>query len=119
MQPPPEHPVPPPRHREGSHKLRPRQRLGKYRIEKCLSDDFEVTTTRKFADQRYTATCDNRKCSRRELMPFMKYCPWCHRLTRKKWKIDGSRDTCSSCQSGIVRTFWSFCPWCSKKITAK
>lgn len=38
VQPPPEHPVPPPRHREGSHKLRPRQRLGKYRIESCLSD---------------------------------------------------------------------------------
>ena len=85
----------------------------------CHGPGFEITTTREFPDKRYTATCDNRNCSRRDLMPFMKYCPWCHRLTRKKWPIEGSKDRCPSCQSGIVRAFWSFCPWCAKRIASK
>lgn len=83
----------------------------------CYGPGFETPALRRYPDKRYTAQCGNPSCGRRDLMPFMKYCPWCRRLTRKKWKIEGSRDRCPSCQSGVVRSFWSFCPWCAKRIT--
>ena len=46
-----------------------------------------------YSDRRYTARCPNRKCDRKKLMPFMRYCPWCHTKVRQKWKIEGSDDT--------------------------
>ena len=56
----------------------------------CYGPGFEPSSTREFSDIRYTARCQNASCSRKLLMPFMRYCPWCHRKVRRKWKIPES-----------------------------
>jgi serine/threonine-protein kinase len=82
----------------------------------CYGPGFEPHTTRRYTDKRYTARCANPRCERKELMPFMRYCPWCHRKVRKKWEIVGSRDKCSRCGWGVLPAYWSHCPWCRKEI---
>lgn len=80
----------------------------------CFGPGFEVSTTRKLSDKRYIARCTNGKCSRKQLMAFMRYCPWCRRKVSRNWKIEGSKDTCTSCGWGIAGEFWKCCPWCGK-----
>lgn len=82
----------------------------------CFGAGFEVQTNRQFSDKRYVAKCTNSRCQRKELMPFMCYCPWCRNKVRRAWKIPGSHDSCQSCRCGIVKDFWSYCPWCAKGI---
>ncbi len=82
----------------------------------CYGHSYEPLGDREYTDRRYTAKCSNASCKRKSLMPFMRYCPWCKRRVKKKWKIKGSRATCSRCKWGILAAFWSHCPWCSKKI---
>jgi hypothetical protein len=45
-------------------------------------------------------------------MPFMRYCPWCHRKVKRKWKIAGSAHKCPKCGWGVLRDYWKYCPWC-------
>ena len=82
----------------------------------CYGAGFEIASNREYSDKRYEAKCDNLKCKRRELMPFMRYCPWCRRKVRKKWKLEGSRDRCRTCGWGVTRQFWSNCPWCGDSL---
>ncbi len=82
----------------------------------CYGPGFEPLSTRRYSDRRYTHRCSNPNCERKLLMPFMRYCPWCHRRVRKKWKIEGSSDTCGRCGWGVLRAFWSYCPWCASRI---
>lgn len=82
----------------------------------CHGPGFEVSTARQYSDKRYIARCSNVKCREKKLMAYMRYCPCCHRKVTRKWKIEGSKDTCKSCGWGIVCEFWNFCPWCGKKI---
>jgi hypothetical protein len=82
----------------------------------CFGGGFEVRTTREYPDSRYTARCANPGCSRKQLMPFMRYCPWCRQKVRRKWKIDGLSDKCPSCGWGVVKEFWNHCPWCAKSL---
>ena len=56
------------------------------------------------------------KCDRKDLMPFMRYCPWCHTKVRQPWKIAGSNDTCRKCGWGVLRDFWTHCPWCAAEL---
>lgn len=81
----------------------------------CFGKGFEVETTRRFPDKRYSSKCANHKC-REPLMPFMRYCPWCKVKIKKPWKIAGSKDKCPSCKWGIVSEFWKFCAWCSSPV---
>jgi serine/threonine-protein kinase len=81
----------------------------------CYGPGFEVTTTRRFADRRYSGRCANEKC-RGDLMPFMRYCPWCRTKVKKTWKLPGSTSTCPSCHWGVDRDYWHHCPWCSKAL---
>ena len=81
----------------------------------CYGAGFEVETHRRFPDKRYTAKCPNRSCGE-PLMPYMRYCPWCHSKVRKPWRIAGSRHKCASCGWGVVPEFWDYCAWCSKPI---
>lgn len=83
----------------------------------CYGAGFEVETTREFNDSRYTARCGNSRCPRKVLMPFMRYCPWCRRKVRRKWKIEGSSDRCPGCSWGVVKEFWRHCAWCGKMLT--
>lgn len=81
----------------------------------CYGPAFEVATNRHYSDRRYSAHCANRKC-RGELMPFMRYCPWCHAKVRSPWKLAGSRERCGACGWGVDTHFWNHCPWCSKAL---
>lgn len=82
----------------------------------CYGPGFEVTTAREYPDKRYQARCSNPRCSRRLLMPFMRYCPWCRRKVRRRWTVPGSRERCPSCGWGVFKSFWDHCPWCGKRL---
>jgi serine/threonine protein kinase len=82
----------------------------------CFGPGFEPHGNRKYSDVRYTARCDSPRCKRKQIMPFMRYCPWCRARVRRKWKIAGSTEKCSRCGWGVLRAFWSYCPWCNKKL---
>ena len=74
---------------------------------------------RSYTDRRYTGRCSNPDCARKELMPFMRYCPWCRRKVKKSWPIDGSKSRCTSCGWGSLPEFWDFCPWCGVSQTKR
>lgn len=82
----------------------------------CYGPGFDRSSDREYADIRYAGRCANRDCTRKQLMPFMAYCPWCRRKVRRKWKVAGRVECCGDCGWGIVGEFWSYCPWCSKAI---
>jgi eukaryotic-like serine/threonine-protein kinase len=82
----------------------------------CYGPGFELSSNRQFSDVRYTGRCLNPKCTRKVLMPFMRYCPWCHRKQRRKWKIPESKHTCNHCGWGVVAGYWGHCPWCCKRL---
>ena len=79
----------------------------------CYGPGFDDTSERKYTDRRYEGRCRNAKCERKDLMAFMRYCPWCHTKVRQPWKIAGSKDTCGKCGWGVLRDFWTHCPWCA------
>ena len=82
----------------------------------CFGPGFAPTLQRKLSDKRYVARCDNPKCGRKELMAFMRYCPWCRRRVAEKWKIEGSSASCRSCGHGLLPAFWTYCPWCGRGL---
>jgi serine/threonine-protein kinase len=81
----------------------------------CYGPGIGPLSDREYSDVRYVARCGNPACSRKELMPFMKYCPWCRRKVQRAWKIEGSRDRCSSCGWGTLKEYWKACPWCGHR----
>jgi hypothetical protein len=82
----------------------------------CYGEGFHQVSERSYADRRYTARCSGTRCTRRELMPWMRYCPWCRSRVRQRWKIPGAKEHCPSCGWGVVGEFWSHCPWCTKSL---
>ena len=85
----------------------------------CFGTGFDVPTTRQYSDRRYTARCTNPRCPRQQLMPFMRYCPWCRRKVRRRWMVPESDDRCASCGWGVAKAFWSYCPWCGKTLAKR
>jgi eukaryotic-like serine/threonine-protein kinase len=85
----------------------------------CYGPGFEPSSTREYSDIRYSARCQNEGCSRKLLMPFMRYCPWCHRKVRRKWKIPESTKSCRHCGWGVAAGYWSHCPWCAKRLATQ
>lgn len=81
----------------------------------CYGPGFVEETRRRFPDKRYVARCANAKC-RGELMPFMRYCPWCRTKVRRPWNLPGSRRRCTSCKWGIAHEFWNYCAWCREPV---
>jgi len=82
----------------------------------CYGPGFEVSSVRRYSDSRYVARCAGQNCKRKDLMPFMRYCPWCRRKVRRKWKLPETADTCASCGWGVAKDFWNYCPWCSAAV---
>jgi tRNA A-37 threonylcarbamoyl transferase component Bud32 len=82
----------------------------------CYGPGVGPLSDRQFSDVRYAARCGNPRCTRKLLMPFMRYCPWCHRAVRGKWAIPGSKHRCPSCGWGVLPAYWSRCPWCGTRI---
>jgi serine/threonine protein kinase len=81
----------------------------------CYGRSFEVETNRHYPDKRYVARCSHADC-RGELMPFMRYCPWCRRKVARPWRLEKSRDRCPSCRWGVDLDYWHYCPWCSVSL---
>jgi eukaryotic-like serine/threonine-protein kinase len=81
----------------------------------CYGPGFVEETTRRYPDKRYSARCSNKRC-RGQLMPFMRYCPWCRMKVRRPWKLEGSRHRCNACGWGIAREFWNYCAWCREPV---
>ena len=81
----------------------------------CYGPGFVEETTRRYPDKRYSARCSNERC-RGQLMPFMRYCPWCRMKVRRPWKLEGSRHRCNACGWGIAREFWNYCAWCREPV---
>lgn len=85
----------------------------------CYGPAVKPDAEPRHADGRYTARCANPRCPGGDLMPFMRYCPWCRRKVRRAWKIEGSKDRCAKCGWGVLREYWDYCPWCGRSITRK
>ena len=81
----------------------------------CYGPGFVEETTRRYPDKRYVARCGNKRC-RGQLIPFMRYCPWCRTKVRKPWKLRGSSKSCRSCGWGIAKEFWNYCAWCREPV---
>ena len=82
----------------------------------CYGAGFARVAPRQYSDRTYTERCGNPSCERKLLMPWSRYCPWCHRKVKQRWKVPGSKHRCSRCGWGVHRDLWHFCPWCGKKI---
>lgn len=70
---------------------------------------------RSYSDRRYSAHCESASCEG-PLMPFMRYCPWCHTKLKTPWALAGSNERCSGCGWGVAGDYWSHCPWCAKSL---
>jgi serine/threonine-protein kinase len=81
----------------------------------CYGPGFEPESRRRYPDKRYAARCANARCGG-ELMPFMRYCPWCRVKVRRPWKLPGSAHACHSCEWGIASEYWNYCAWCREPI---
>ncbi|MCR9144854.1 MAG: serine/threonine-protein kinase [bacterium] len=78
----------------------------------CYGAAVGEKSEREFSDVRYVARCTNRGCGRKDLMQYMRYCPWCNRKVQKQWKIVDHPERCPSCKWGVLKAYWSHCPWC-------
>lgn len=85
----------------------------------CYGAGVPDPATREYSDVRYVARCSHSGCTRRDLMPWMQYCPWCHRKVSRRWKVEGSRAGCCRCGWGLAGDYWSWCPWCGRKQGAR
>ena len=79
----------------------------------CYGPAIQEPDGRSYSDQRYEGRCSSCKG---DLIPFSRYCPWCRRKVKRKWKLEGSSDKCRSCGNGVTKEFWKHCPWCGKDI---
>jgi RNA polymerase subunit RPABC4/transcription elongation factor Spt4 len=82
----------------------------------CYGAAVNPDSLPRYSDYRYAGRCPNSACRGRQLMPFMRYCPWCRRKVQRLWAVEGSNKRCSRCRWGIVPEHWSFCPWCGKRL---
>jgi serine/threonine-protein kinase len=81
----------------------------------CYGPGFVEETSRHYPDKRYSARCTNQRC-RGQLMPFMRYCPWCRNKVRRPWKLPGSKHSCKACKCGVAKEFWNYCAWCREPV---
>ena len=81
----------------------------------CYGPGFVEESTRVYPDKRYESRCSNRRC-KGQLMPFMRYCPWCRTKVRKPWKIAANKSNCKACKWGIAKEFWNYCAWCREPV---
>ncbi len=82
----------------------------------CYGAAVNPNAARPRSDVRYTGRCTNPRCEGKDLMPFMRYCPWCRRKVQRVWKIEGAKDKCQRCGWGVLRDYWDHCPWCGSSI---
>ncbi len=84
----------------------------------CYGAGFPTVSARSYSDRRYTTRCTSPGCGK-DLMPFMRYCPWCRVRVRKRWTFDGADGRCHKCSCGVAKEFWKWCPWCVTKLRGR
>jgi hypothetical protein len=82
----------------------------------CFGPGFRQVSDREYGDVRYQGRCQNPSCTRRLLMPFMRYCPWCRTRVTRGWKPEGATGRCPHCRCGVFPGYWDTCPWCGKPL---
>ncbi|MEE8061913.1 MAG: serine/threonine-protein kinase [Gemmatimonadales bacterium] len=82
----------------------------------CYGGIIQEPSSREYSDVRYDGRCRNSKCGRKDLMPFMRYCPWCRTKVARKWKLPESGKPCEKCGWGVATDYWSACPWCGTQV---
>jgi len=85
----------------------------------CYGAGFKDVAERAYADVRYQWRCSHSECPGGILMSFMRYCPWCRRSVKRRWRIPGSAERCRSCGWGVLKAYWSHCPWCASTLDRK
>lgn len=81
----------------------------------CYGERFKKVSNRPSRDQRYTHACTNPKC-RKPMMPWMHYCPYCHKKVARPWKHAALPENCPHCRWAVAKDFWDFCSWCGKNL---
>lgn len=81
----------------------------------CFGAAIGPNDDREYTDRRYTARCSNPSCQRKQLMPFLRYCPWCRTKVKRKWKVSDSDQKCQRCGWGTLPDYWGWCPWCGRR----
>jgi hypothetical protein len=84
----------------------------------CWGGLIGPSSSRPSRDPHYLSLCRGPRCTRRLLLPFMRYCPWCNARVQRRWPIVGSSGRCGGCGWGVLNEYWSNCPWCSTPIRA-
>jgi eukaryotic-like serine/threonine-protein kinase len=82
----------------------------------CYGPKIGPATTRSYSDRRYHGKCGNEECGK-PLMPYMRYCPWCHARVRKRWKMGKQASPCGKCGQPTASGFWTWCPWCGTSVS--
>ncbi len=82
----------------------------------CYGAAVGPFSTREYTDTRYVRGCGNPDCERKEVFPFMRYCPWCNRKVKKTFRLEPRGTLCPHCDQGIAADYWSHCPWCTKAL---
>ena len=82
----------------------------------CYGSAVNPDATPRHSDIRYAGRCTNPRCEGKDLMPFMRYCPWCRRKVQRIWRIEGAKDRCPRCGWGVLRDYWDYCPWCGRSV---
>jgi len=85
----------------------------------CYGPAVNLDATPRYSDVRYTGRCTNPRCEGKDLMPFMRYCPWCRRKVRRGWRIGGGKDRCPRCGWGVLRDYWDYCAWCGRSTARR
>ena len=83
----------------------------------CFGGAFRTVSEREYTDKRYAARCTNSRCERKQLAPFMRFCPWCRTKVTRKWTFAGADGRCKKCGWGVLKEDWEHCPWCTSRIT--
>ncbi len=82
----------------------------------CYGGKIGPASNRCYTDRRYSGRCANPGCVEKDLMPFMRYCPWCRRKVKRPWRIEGIREKCPRCSWGALKEYWRYCPWCTHRL---
>ena len=82
----------------------------------CFGAAVGPTTNRTYPDDAYEKRCRATGCSRREMLPFMRYCPWCRAKATHAWEIPSSSPRCPRCHWGVLPEYWKHCPWCGQSL---
>lgn len=81
----------------------------------CFRPRFRKVSSVPSRDKRYTDHCTNPRCHK-PMIPFMRYCPYCHKKVVRPWKHLSLKGKCPHCRWGVSKDYWDFCCWCGTEL---